>query len=193
MCCHLLLSRQGESWTFLKCAPAVNDIFLHRVNPNRAHLLKATVTLAGLELKQFKLALSALHRIHTFLDGKLVIGEVQPFDCSMIGDFEGITAATHIVTPIVNTCWSPLPGPVNSKVNPKGVLQSLINKGTCKYTEDNNILYEEYVSGRTSESVFPSFILHCISTEVSTRSIKVDAVNLAAFRQGQLIGMSFNI
>ena len=193
MCCHLLLSGRGESWTFSKCAPAVNDIFWHRVNPNRAHLLKATATLAGLESKQFKLALSALHRIHTFLNGKFTIGEVRPFDRSMIGDFEGITAATRIVTPIVNTCWSPLPGPVNSKVDPEGVLQSLINKGTCKYTEDNDILYEEYVSGGTSESVFPSFILQRISTEVSTRSIKVDAVNPAAFRQGQLIEMSFNI
>ena len=163
------------------------------MNPNSTHLLKVIATLAGLESKQFKLVLSALCHIHTFLNKKFTIGEVQPFDCSMIGNYKGIMAAICIVTPLINTCWSPLHGPVNSKVDPKGTLQSLVNKGTCKYTEDNDVLYEEYVSGGTSESVFPSFILQPISSEVITRSIKADAVNPAAFRQGQLIEMSFNI
>ena len=116
---------------------------IYRLPAHRAHIIKQSVTICGNNCKSFGMALSALRRIHQYMDENFSMGVVRGFEISNSTGLDTIVAATRILTPAESKVWSPVQGGPSTDIDPENVLRDLIDSGKYLFTEDNVVAYSE--------------------------------------------------
>jgi hypothetical protein len=89
------------------------------------------------------MALSALRRIHQYLDESFSVGVVCGFEISNSARLDTLVAATHILTPADSKVWSPVVGGLPTDIDPDNLLRDLVEAGKYSFTEDNLVAYLE--------------------------------------------------
>jgi hypothetical protein len=107
--------------------------------------VKQSVTICGDNCKSFRTALSALRRIHQYVDENFSVGVVRGFEISNSAGLDTLLAGTRILTPVESKVWSPVQGGPSTAIDPEGVLRDLVDTGKYLFTEDNVVAYSEMV------------------------------------------------
>jgi hypothetical protein len=105
--------------------------------------VKQSVTICGGDSKSFHTALSALRRIHQYVDENFSIGVVRGFEISNSAGFDSIVAGTRLLTPADSKVWSSVQGGPSTLIDPEHVLRDLVETGKYLFTEDNVVSYSE--------------------------------------------------
>jgi len=99
--------------------------------------------MCGGDCKSFYTALSALRRIHQFVDENFSVGVVRGFELSNTAGFDTIVAGTRLLTPIASKVWKSIQGGPTTVIDPDHVLRDLLETGKYLFTEDNVVSYWE--------------------------------------------------
>jgi len=95
------------------------------------------------QLQSFYKALSALRRIHQFVDENFSIGVVCGFELSNSAGFDTIVAGTCLLTPVASKVWKSVQGGPSTVIDPEHILRDLLETGKYLFTEDNVVSYWE--------------------------------------------------
>jgi hypothetical protein len=140
-----LLLRTGPSTPGIIYA-VVSDLNLCRFPTHRAHTIKQMVTLCGPGSGLFIAALSALKRIHQYIDESFSVGVVCGYEISNSAGLDTVVAGTHILTPTDSKVWAVINEGPPATIDPDNVLRTIMNTGKYQYTEDNVVAYSEMIT-----------------------------------------------
>ena len=107
------------------------------------HVVKQSVTMCGGDCKSFYTALSALRRIHQYVDENFSMGVVHGFELLNSAGFDTIVAGTRLLTPVASQGWRSVQGGPSTVIDPEHVLRDLLETGKYLFTEDNVVSYWE--------------------------------------------------
>lgn len=120
-----------------------------RFSPQKAHLLKQSVTLVGHDSAHFRASISALKKLYQYIEQNFAVGLVRPLQVTNpVPDMESeaIQAATRIMTPFESKVWPLALASLTPTIDPDGILREVVNSGKHQFTEDNVVIYSEMVS-----------------------------------------------
>ena len=109
------------------------------------------MTLVGHDSITFRTSVSALKKIHQYIDQCQCIWIiVRPLDLSNPAagmDSDAIQAGTHrIMTPSESKVWPSALDRLTPSIDPDHILRDVVRSGRYQFTEDNVVMYSEMVT-----------------------------------------------